>query len=74
VAPGATSATLDLFRVNLSSSAPFPRTYTADVFVQDVFSDASDSSTVTINAVPEPGTLALLPAGLCALMTLRRRR
>jgi hypothetical protein len=45
------------------------------VFLQDLASDVSDSSTVTINAaVPEPGTLLLLPAGLCAFLALRRRR
>jgi hypothetical protein len=74
VPDGGVTGTLDLFRVDLSSSAPAPQTYTADVFVQDLASDASDSSTVTINAVPEPETLALLPAGLCALLILRRRR
>ena len=73
IAPGDTSPVMDLFQITLAPTAPVPQVYTADVFAQDVNNLFGDSVTVTINAVPEPGTMLLLSLGAGLLAGWRRR-
>ena len=58
---GATSPDVELFDALLDPSAtPAGSPYLADVTVSDSLGDVSDAVTISITAVPEPGSLALV--------------
>lgn len=71
---GGTSALVDLFSMDVDLATP-PGTYYADVFVQDGVNPPNFSDIATISiTVAEPQVVALLAAGLLALVAVRRRR
>jgi type IV secretory pathway VirB2 component (pilin) len=69
---GTTTGTIDLFTFTLSTTAG-TGTYPADVILEDVFGDLAGPTTVTVTVSPEPESLALIAAGVLALVGLRRR-
>jgi hypothetical protein len=72
---GGTSPLVDLFRFDLSASAPVPATFPAQVVLEAVTNDIADVRTVSVStAVPEPGSLALALIGGFVLLVWRMRR
>ncbi len=66
---GATSPDVELFDALLDPSAtPAGSPYLADVTVSDSLGDVSDAVTISITAVPEPGSLALVLATLIIMI------
>lgn len=71
---GTTSPIEDLFSFSLSPTAG-PGVYPSQVVLEDDLGDVSDTYTVTVTISPEPGSLALLLAGMLgALLWFGRRR
>jgi hypothetical protein len=73
---GSTSPVVNLFTFTLSNTAG-PGTYPAQVVLQTIVGDTSGPQTVsvTVGAVPEPGSFALVAiTGLAALLVWMRRR
>lgn len=58
----------------LDLGAPFAASGTVDWLLAPSGAQAGDRMTLVLSAVPEPGTLLTLSAGLAALGLLRRRR
>jgi len=72
---GGTSPVVDLFRFDLSASAPVPATFPAQVVLEAVTNDIADVRTVSVSTgVPEPGSLALAFIGGIVLLVWRTRR
>ncbi len=72
---GATSPDVELFDALLDLSAtPAGSPYLADVTVSDSLGDVSDPVTISITAVPEPGSLPLALAALIIMIGLVKRR
>ena len=70
---GTTSPTEDLFTFALATTAG-PGTYPTQVVLQDSVGDVSDTYTVTVTIVPEPGSLALMATGAIGALPWIRRR
>lgn len=71
---GATTAVTDFFEATLALAALPGATYFADVQLQDVNGNVTASETVSLKVVPTPTPLALLVAGIGAIMVSRRHR
>lgn len=69
---GTTSPVVDLFTFSLATTAG-PGTYWADVVLQDASGDASDTNVVSVTITPEPSSIALMLAGACGILLLRKR-
>ena len=73
IAAGTTSALTNLFDFDLNFGALVPATYFADVVLEDGSNNLSDTVTVSVRTVPEPGSAALVGMGLLAGWLARRR-
>jgi hypothetical protein len=71
---GSTSGTVDLFSVEIGSITAADAPYFADVTLQSVNGDISDTATVQLSAVPELSVAMLLWPGLGVLYIAIRRR
>ena len=71
---GTITPVTDLFDATIALAAVPGTTYFADVQLQDVNGNVSASETVSLKVVPTPASLALLGAGLVAIVVTRRRR
>ena len=74
IAAGTTSAVVSLFDFTLAPDGMAGVRYVADVGVSDAIGDLSDSVTVSVTAIPEPTTTALMALGLAGVALARRRR
>ena len=75
LANGASSATVELFKLEVGSNALPGARYVADVFAQDGNNPPDLSNLLTVSVlVPEPNTVALIAIGLLALLFCRPRR
>ena len=73
IADGTTSSFTDLFSFDLAATAPIPATFYADVVVEDPNNNLSDTVTVSVRTVPEPGTYGLAGLALFAAYLARSR-
>lgn len=73
IADGDTSSFADLFSFYLEAAAPIPATFFADVVVEDPNNNVSDTLTVSVRTVPEPGTYGLAGLALFAVYLARWR-